>query len=117
MPDAVMIAITHPGATRQGKGALPQRRLGLKLVSDLNDLRTFASQSSLDGDLDPKQWQKKSLGQRRGDREADGAALEMPCTVTRTAGSNPALSAECLCMVSHRVARGRKNCFAGFVLR
>lgn len=29
----------------------------------------------------------------RGDREAEGAALEMPCTVTRTAGSNPALSA------------------------
>src|SRR3954471_15790673 len=30
---------------------------------------------------------------RRGDREAEGAALEMPCTVTGTAGSNPALSA------------------------
>jgi hypothetical protein len=30
---------------------------------------------------------------RRGDREAEGAALEMPCTVTRTVGSNPTLSA------------------------
>ena len=30
----------------------------------------------------------------RGDREAEGAALEMPCTLTRTEGSNPSLSAE-----------------------
>ncbi len=39
---------------------------------------------------------KKSVGVRilrRGDRAADGAALEMPCTVTRTEGSNPSLSA------------------------
>ena len=30
---------------------------------------------------------------RRGDRAAEGAALEMPCTGNRAAGSNPALSA------------------------
>ena len=31
---------------------------------------------------------------RRGDRAAEGAALEMPCTGNRAAGSNPALSAK-----------------------
>ena len=35
----------------------------------------------------------RGLRARRGDREAEGAALEMPCTVTRTEGSNPSLSA------------------------
>ena len=46
------------------------------------------------GRISRKDRTKKGLGSlRRGDREAEGAALEMPCTVTRTEGSNPSLSA------------------------
>ena len=86
---------------RPSKGALLERRRGLKLLSDLTDFRPVPLQIPLQRSFTgflykkrrPKGRQDKRLGQRRGDREAEGAALEMPCTGNGTAGLNPALSA------------------------
>ena len=92
----------QPGRVRRSKGGLLQGRKSLKLGSDLTEFRPvplqIPLQRSFTGFLYKKRRSKgrpdKRLGQRRGDREAEGAALEMPCGVTATAGSNPALSAK-----------------------
>ena len=47
----------------------------------------------LGGKVSCKRRNYKRLQKRRGDREAEGAALEMPCTGNCTEGSNPSLSA------------------------
>ena len=82
---SIPVAPTHPSPRH-----VAERMLRAKRPEDLSQRP------------DPRRVRKY----RRGDREAEGAALEMPCTVTGTAGSNPALSAckslECrmLCRIS-----------------
>jgi hypothetical protein len=52
------------------------------------------------------------MSMRRGDRAAEGAALEMPCTGNRTASSNLALSATFLVRTSGILLCGPRGAFA-----